>query len=250
MNGLTPERRPDKNGTMITRWVRKEANQKSSSNKMPKVGSSPEDKLRVRRERTINHMVKALIIHGYRYDTTETKRFLSESVGVYTNISTLDIIDKALKKDASRVTEIEFIVSDYPEDKARELIYFMEYMHEDVPQDQRDALMAGLRDYERFSGVDDFSALKGEDYEAVVALIKVGGEVLAWDLTYDKEIPDTGITNKFRWHLTDSKLVEAALNNTDLVDKITDFMRERKVFDGEAILQYLKEHSALNEGFL
>lgn len=248
MSDLVPEQRRDKNGTMVTRWVRKESQGKPSGKSMPKVGASQEDRLRTRRERTINRMTKLLMIHGYHEDAEATKGFLNESIGTYTNLRSMEVIDAALKKDPTQATTIDLILSDYSEDKARELIYFMDYVSEDIPENERDALMAGLRDYERFSGVNDFTTLQGAEDEAAIALVKVGSQVLAYDPQYDDGIKHP--QGYFRWYLTDQTLVKTVLANLESVDKIMDFMKERRIFDGEAVAQYLNEYAALNEGFL
>jgi hypothetical protein len=243
---LIPEVRKDKRGHMVTRWVRKDAPGAAAKKALPKVAASPsqESKLETRRNRTINRMTKLLLLHGYSYDLEVMREELHEFLDKYKDRRSFEVIDAALKADPQSVTSVENIISDYPEDKAREIIHFRDHIDPDLREDERDALVAGLRDYPVFDGVEDFTVLKGAEHDTAVNLLRVGSAVLALD-------PDVK-TQKggFRWHLEDTALVDAVLSHPDRIDEMTAFMEERHVFDGKAITDYLNEHSALNKGVL
>lgn len=264
MNDLTPELRPDKNGHMVTRWVRKD-NGAGTGRSIPKVGASPNDKLEARRKRTINRMAKLLAIHGNDYDLGEAKMFLNETVGKYTNFNSFNVIDAALAKNPQYINDAELITSDYPEDQARDMIHFAEYMRDDLrDEDDGNAVVLGLQGYDEFSEVNDLSALKEKDHDKVVALLKAGLQIIASDPDYRDGIKNSSaikefysrndfrvpVVNENRWRITDQALVDVVLSNVDRLDDILYIMSERKVFDGELIQSYLSEHSALNKGFL
>ena len=252
MNELVPEVRKDKRGRMVTRWVKRDATGKPASRTaIPKLTSTEAEKLETRRNRTANRLAKLLLIHKY-YDPDEAASFAKEMVEKYTRRSSFDVIDRVLRDNPQRITDVELIVLDYPEDKARTILFFMDHLHEDMSSDnERDALLDGLRDYETLSDVDDFATLKGPKLEEAVALVRAGSCILEYDPQYDMGIREqTGPANAFRWHITDEKLVDTILANLDRLDEITVFMEKRLVFDGEAVASYLNEHTALNEGFL
>lgn len=245
MSELVPEVRKDKRGKMVTRWVKKDAAGSSGAKKgIPQVKPSNDAKDAARRNRTINKLAKALVMQGY-YDPDDSVDYTKETLSKFTSRSTFDVIDNALKHNPQRAFDIELAVSDYPEQKARDMIFFMEATHEDLQGNDRDALLAGLKSYDMFSGVEDFSLLKGKDLDAAVALVKVGSRILIEASQESRDAP-----HMFRWHITDTKLLDAVLSNLDRVDEITSFMEKRRVFDGEAVTSYLNEHTALNEGFL
>jgi hypothetical protein len=263
MSELKPELRPDKNGHMVTRWVRKDSSA-GTGRSIPKVGASPKDKLEARRKRTVTKMVKLLVIHSYNFKANDARMFLNETVGKYTNVNSFNVIDAALARDPQYIIDAELITSDYPEDQARDMIHFAEFRRDDVREEDCNAAILGLKGYAEFSGVDDLSALKGREHDKAVALLKTGLQVIASDPDYRDGIGNSSAIKEFhsqndfrvpaingdRWRITDQSLVDVVLSNVDRLDDIMEIMSARKVFDGEIIQQYLNEHSALNKGVL
>lgn len=247
MSELVPEVRKDKRGHMVTRWVRKDTPGTAASKKaLPKVAAhqSQESKLETRRTRTINRMAKLILLHGYHYDPDRIREELHEFLDKYKDRRSFEVIDAALKADPQSVTSVENIICDYPEDKARAIIHFREHIDPDLREDERDALLAGLRDYPMFEGVKDFASLKGDDHAKAVNLLRVGSVILALD-------PGVKEQNRgLRWSIEDAMLIDAVLSHPDRIDEMTAFMEERHVFDGKGITDYLNEHSALNKGAL
>lgn len=246
MSELRPELRPDKNGHMVTRWVRKDQSGSLGKRGIPDVsGQASGQKKAEARARKIARIARTMVQSNYFpvYGDEESV------AGELSRISdeTLKVITDSLKRDRDASPYIDNIISSLTDEPLmRELIHYYSDFPGDANETHREALVVGLKEYDIFAGVYDLSEIEPKRRAVVVALLNVGYHVI--DYVPGQEVKVR--RGLYSWDITDEKLLEIVLANPEKADEISRFIKERKTGSGEAVADYLDNMSALREGNL
>lgn len=245
MGKLVPEQRSDKNGRMVTRWVRPDSKGRSAAKGISHVSSPTKDRADAARGRRISRIATHILKTFFVANPDDRNMVEGDLKDISDEV--LKLTESALKKDPELANPIYSILCDFgSKPLAKQLIYFASDISLNADESIREGLVVGLKEYKVFKWVDDLTKADAHTKETASALLKVGYSILS-SVPGQEPFSDYGINS---WHIDDEKLVDLIVANPEKAEEIASFIEARRDYSGEAVAEFLSGVSALREGTL
>lgn len=257
MSNLVPELRPNKNGFSAIKWVKPNDGGSAAAAVIPAPQAVAKPAVN---EKERKFLVYALTTKIDKIENADAQFDGEEPRVSYDDLhekldsldyTTLSVIEKHIPKNADEASYVADLIlgTESSEQVIREAMMYRDCFEEYVEPERVISFTNGIRSYDAFGDDEDLSALTGDRLEAARSLCKVTDIIHTWLPDEKSPLSTFPATADYR-HITDENLVKAIIEYPHRGDDIVELIQNRNEADGEVILRFVENGTALAVGEL